>query len=110
MLKNMFMFCAMSFFLISWLSAQENSLYEMPEYPELRIESVYKFEGDKHGYFKREHKFELVNLTNNATVRAMFVQYPPTPLFIAYIEQVESGVPLELLLPSFRLCPPASLR
>lgn len=137
MLKNMFMFCAMSFFLISWLSAQEKSLYEIPEYPELRIESVYKFEGDKHGdfkgdfvtvlsdgsrwkihpqdsykyrkwstgspvhiakrtsyyYFKREHKFELVNLTNNETVRAMLVQYPPTPLFIAYIEQIESGVP-----------------
>lgn len=47
-------------------------------------------------YFKREHKAEIVNLANNETVRAMIVQYPTHPLFIAYIEDHESGIPLKM--------------
>lgn len=33
-------------------------------------------------WFKREHKFELYNYSNNETVRAMIVQYPTYPLHI----------------------------
>lgn len=40
-------------------------------------------------FFKREHKFEIVNHTRNETVRVMIVDYPkPAPLQIVFAEEV----------------------
>jgi len=42
-------------------------------------------------WFKREHKFELVNHTRNERLKVMLVQYPRTPLTVVLAETVLVG-------------------
>jgi len=42
-------------------------------------------------WFKREHKFELQNLSRNESVRVMLMQYPQFPLTVVGVHNIEIG-------------------